>query len=197
MGIARGAAGCHSRDVGLPGRRARVIAAVSVAASLLAAGHAQAGRPSISIFEFPGKIHGKIHTDGTLTVGQQETLTVTKLPGKFRLQGFVSPPPTATECQQFNAVFCESEPLFRIPGTPRFRSSKKGRAALTFVMPPGYQVTNFKDPLKSHPVYFINGQTAHIDVFVTYRERRHGRLAEITSVADSAIAVVEVPPPAP
>jgi hypothetical protein len=157
---------------------------------------AQAGaaQPSISIFEYPGKVHGKIHTDGTFTVGQQETLTVTGLPGKYRLRAYVFAPSGARECFQ-EEIFCEAEPLFRVPGTPRFRSSKKGRASLTFVTPPGYQVSNFKDPLQSHPVYFINGQAIDIEVDVTYRERRHGRLAEITSVADTAVAVAEVPAP--
>jgi hypothetical protein len=157
---------------------------------------AQARQPSETVFEFPGKIHGKLHTDGTLTVGQPETLTITKLPGKFTLNADVQPPPTASECFNFNIdAFCEAEPLFAVgTGRTRFKSSRKGRATFTFTMPPGYEFTNFKDPLQSHPVYFVNGQTAHIEVDVTYVARRRGRLAEIISPADTVSAVVEVPP---
>ena len=166
--------------------------------AVVIAGAAQARQPSLSIFEFPGKVHGKARTDGTLTVGQQETLTVTKLPGKFKLSASVSPPSAAADtCFSFKVpAVCEPEPLFRAPGTPRFRSSKKGRATLTFVMPPGYEYTNFKDPLQSHPIYFVDGQAVHVEVDVTYREVRKGKLAQITSEADDVIAVVEVPPPA-
>jgi hypothetical protein len=183
--------------VGLLGRRTRAVVALAALCALAIGADARAGQPSVSIFEYPGKVHGKIHTDGTFTVGQQETLTVTGLPGKYRLQAYVFAPSGAQECFQLNEVFCEAEPLFRVPGTARFRSSKKGRASLTFVTPPGYQVSNFKDPLKSHPVYFINGQAIDLEVDATYRERRHGRLAQITSPVDQAVVVAEVPAPPP
>jgi hypothetical protein len=140
------------------------------------------------------KIHGKVHTDGTLTVGQQETISVTGLPGKHRLSAFISPPPTASTCFDFETDgFCAPQPLFRVPGTPRLRSSRKGRGTLTFVMPPAYEFMDFGNPLNSHPIVLVNGQTVHVDIETTVKLRvRNGSYAVTGPVAD-AIAVVEVP----
>jgi hypothetical protein len=182
--------------VGLPGRRARLFTALVAAAiaALCAAGPVQASVFSELEKELH-KIKGKVHTDGTLTVSGQETITVTGLPGKYRLQGFVSAPPTAQECFQSFYTYCEPEPLFRVPGTPKFRSSKKGRARLTSVVPPGYQVENFKDPLKSHPVYFINGQTVHVEVYTTVTRKVENGSFSVTGPIARSIARVEVPQP--
>jgi hypothetical protein len=151
----------------------------------------------------PGNVHGKLHTDGTLTVGQQETISITKLPGKFRLAAFVEPPQPTTAgpspCLDFeNFAFCVPQPLFRVPGTPRFHSSRKGRGTLTFVMPPGNEFISFSDPLQSHPVYFTNGQTVEIDVDTTVKHRdRRGHRVGVTFPVGLVRAVVEVPPSSP
>jgi hypothetical protein len=157
----------------------------------------------VSITGGGGGIHGRLHTDGLLTVGQQETITVNKLPGKFRLQAVMSPPPTATDaCFQFTKHgiigFCVPEPLFRVPGAPPFRSSTKGRASLTFTTPPAYEFLNFRDPLQSHPIYLIDGQTVHVDVLtVTKHRNRRGVLIIAEFAVASTIVRVEVPPSSP
>jgi hypothetical protein len=190
-----------TRGVGFPGRRTLSIAAALALAAALLPAFAQAGSSVVSIGGgIPGRILGKLHTDGTLTVGQQETLRINKLPGKFRLAAYVEPPPPTTAgptpCNDFeHFAFCVPQPLFRVPGTPRFHSSRKGRGTLTFVMPPGNEFISFSDPLQSHPVYFTNGQTVEIDVQTTLKHRnRRGDRVSVTFPVASDKAVVEVPP---
>ena len=152
------------------------------------------------------KSKGKIHTDGTLTVGQQETISVTGLPGKYRLAGYISPAPTANSCFDFDIdAYCFPPPLFRVAGTPRFKSSRKGRATLTFVMPPGYELVSFEDPLKSHPIYLVNGQTVHVEVDTTLKRRvRNGVFSVTGPIAEGhrrrrgparPLAASDLPPP--
>ena len=167
-------------------------AAGCIAALLIAVVPAQAER----FGGFPLPRHIKVRTDGTLTVGQQETLFVKGIPAKpkMRLSADISPPPTATNCFDFKAdAFCVPQPLFRVPGTPPLRRSKQGRASLTFVMPPAYELFNFSNPIESHAVTLINGQTVHVEIYGTWRR---GNTTFEAGLAD-AIAVVEVPPPPP
>ncbi len=173
-----------------------MIAAISVGAIvvLCTAASAQAGVFSDLDKELE-KIKGKVHTDGTLTVGQQETISVTGLPGKHRLAGYISPPPTATTCFDFEVDgYCFPQPLFRVAGTPTFKSSRKGRARLRFVTPPAYEFINFSDPIQSHPIYLVNGQTVHVEVETTLKRRLRNGTYSVTGPVASAIAVVEVPP---
>jgi hypothetical protein len=175
------------------GRRAVAIAAGCIAALLVAAVPAQAG----PFPDFPPIPRGaKVSTDGTLTVGQQETLYATHVPRKpkMRLNAAISPPPTASDCFDFSVdAYCLPQPLFRVPGTPRLHRSHKGRGSLTFVMPPAYEYINFADPIQSHPVTLVNGQTVHVDLEGTWRK---GNTTWTAPIADS-IAVVEVRPPPP
>jgi hypothetical protein len=169
------------------------ISAVALVVLCIAA-PAQAG-PFSDLERELHKIHGKVHTDGTLTVGQQETISVTRLGGKHRLAAYISPPPTATICFDFDVDgYCFPQPLFRVAGTPAFKSSRKGRARLTFVMPPGYEFINFANPLASHPVDLVNNQTVHVDVDTTVKRRIRNATYSLTGTVASAIAVVEVPP---
>jgi hypothetical protein len=134
----------------------------------------------------------KVRTDGTLTIGQQETLFVKRIPRKpkLRLAASVSPPYDATpECFQFNAGFCLPEPLFGVPGTPRMRASSKGRASLTFVMPGAVLFENFNDPIQSHPVSFTNGEAVEVEIEGTFKVR-HG---SVTGPLADTRAVAEVP----
>jgi hypothetical protein len=135
--------------------------------------------------------------DGTLTVGAQETLRVKRVPPykRRRLKAFVIAPPAATICDTFSLDFfsgpCLPEPLHPVPGTRPLRANKKNRGSLTFVMPAGYQYIDFYDPLKSHPIYLVDGQTVGIEIDITYRPEPRsvvGRPLAYTS------AVVQVPP---
>jgi hypothetical protein len=166
-----------------------------VAASLGFATIAEAG-PGVSSTVVSGGKFGraKLRTDGTLTVGGQETISLKGAPPKQRLRADISAPPTATECDQFATGFCLSEPLFPAAGSPALRSSAKGRATFTFVMPGAYEFLNFSDPIQSHPIVLVNGQTIHLDVYGVRVIRRPHETTKISAELASAIVVVEVPP---
>ena len=168
-------------------------AAVVGAASLLFAVPASAGAPDDFFPHFPHFPHVKVRTDGTLTVGQQETLLVKGIPRKPKLRNlsaFISPPDSASNCFVSFHARCYPQPLFPVAGTQRLKASKKGRASLTFVMPPAYEFIDLTDPLKSHPVTLIDGQAVHAEIEGT--QRSDG--IRFTAPIGRAIAVVEVPP---
>jgi hypothetical protein len=144
---------------------------------------------------------GKLRTDGLLTVGGQETLTVSGIP-KFphvRLIPSINAPPTATACytESFDlGLFsaCLPQPLYPAPGTRPLKRNKKGRASLTFVMPSAYEFIDVRDPTKSHPVTLVDGQTVYLAVDISYKPSPR------TTVGGSFLArsvVVQVPPPMP
>ena len=135
----------------------------------------------------------KVRTDGTLTVGGQEKLFVKGIQRKpkLKLAASVSPDFDETpECFELRAGFCLPEPLFRVPGTPKLRTSRKGRASLTFVMPGAVLFENFKDPLQSHQVPFSNGEKVEIEIEGTKKVRN----GSVTGPVAITTAVVEVPP---
>lgn len=147
--------------------------------------------PAGAFPRFPQFPRVQVRTDGTLTVGQQETLYVTRVPRrpKMRIAAYISAPPTASNCFASFDAYCAPEPLYTVPGTPRLKASKKGRATLTFVMPPAYEFLDLDDPLRSHAVTLINGQTVHVDMEGTMRRGN----TTFTADVGHAIAVVEVP----
>jgi hypothetical protein len=167
---------------------------VALAISMCGSTLAQAAPGSSATVTGGGRLSkGKVKTDGTLTVGQQETITVTGAPPKLRLVADISPPPTATECGFSLDAGCLPEPLFRVAGTPAFKASSKGRGRLTFVMPSAYEFFSFKDPLQSHSINLVNGQTVHVEVASIRVIRRPHVKGTVTSYFANAIAVVEVP----
>jgi hypothetical protein len=171
------------------------VAVASLAASVLVAPIAQASSSSsVSVTDGGRFDRGTVRTDGTLTAGQQETIYVKGAPPRLRLLAEISPPPTAATCGFSLDAGCLPEPLFRVPGTPPFKSSRKGRGRLTFVMPAAYEYFSFKDPLQSHPINLVNGQTVHVDVAFNRVIRRPHVKTTITSYFATSIAVVEVPP---
>jgi hypothetical protein len=138
-------------------------------------------------------------TDGTLTVGAQETLRVNHVPRRphRRLKAFIFPPPTATICntESFDLGFfsaCLPEPLHPVPGTRRLKANKKNRASLTFVMPPAYEYIDFYDPVQSHPIFLVDGQTVSVDIDITYRPTPR---SIVGGTLASASVVVQVPTP--
>jgi hypothetical protein len=104
-----------------------------------------------------------VRSDGIVTPGQLETVAVSHMPPRSRFKMAIEPPPTTPQCGEF--YFCDFAPVAPAPGSPRFRTSGKGRALVTFVMPSTYNIaTDPFDPRTRRPVAFANGQSVHIDL---------------------------------
>jgi hypothetical protein len=182
------------------GRLVWLPSALVCAALLIAPAAASAGTGYAPILG-PGKFTvPKVRTDGLLTVGGQETLTMSHIPKRSRLKltPNIVPPITATICNDDASGFfflgpCLPQPLYPVPGTPRLKRNKKGRAALTFIMPAAYEFIDRHDPTQSHPIYLIDNQSIGVEVDVTWRIRRG---SFITVFAETS-AIVQVPPPPP
>jgi hypothetical protein len=105
----------------------------------------------------------QVASDGFLTPGQPETVTVSHMPQRAPFKMAIEPPPTTLQCGVF--YFCDFAPVSPAPGSPAFRTSKKGQAVITFVMPSTYNIaTDPFDPSTRRPVAWANGQRVHIDV---------------------------------
>jgi hypothetical protein len=105
----------------------------------------------------------RVASDGFLTPGQPETVTVLHMPAKTRFKMAIEPPPTTLQCGQL--YFCDLAPVTPVPGSPPFRTDKKGEAVVSFVMPSTYNIaTDPFDPATRRPVSWANGQRVHIDV---------------------------------
>jgi hypothetical protein len=121
-------------------------------------------------------IKPRIVSDGFLTPGQLETISVSRMPPRARLKVFVEPPPTTQQCGEL--YFCDPAPTSPAPGYPAYRSSGKGRALLTFVMPSTYNLqTDPLRPRQKQAVAFANGQRVHIDAFGTRTQKNVKRSA--------------------
>jgi hypothetical protein len=165
-------------------RRWSVAAALVVA--LCAIGSASLATADEEVFQ-----NGKLRSDGVMTVGQPEKVIIKGLPPKLKVRVSVSA--NDARCQNFKTVFCTPTPAKRAAGTPRFRTSAKGRATLTFVMPAGYDVLNLKN-LKTEHASFTNGEPLLVDATVDTAARRHGESVHLIGIAQGN-AVAEVPPP--
>jgi hypothetical protein len=105
----------------------------------------------------------RVRSDGFATPGQAETVAVSHMPPRTRFKMAIEPPPTTPQCGEF--YFCDFAAVSPAPGSPPFRTSGKGRALVTFVMPSTYNIaTDPFDPRTRRPVSFANGQAVHIDV---------------------------------
>jgi hypothetical protein len=105
----------------------------------------------------------RVASDGFLTPGRSETVTVSRIPAKTEFKMSIEPPPTTLQCGQF--YFCDVAPVAPAPGSPPFRTDKKGEAVVTFVMPTTYNIaTDPFDPASRRPVAWANQQRVHIDV---------------------------------
>jgi hypothetical protein len=136
-----------------------------VALAVVVIGAAPAAAKTKFIF-----LKARVASDGFVTPGQLETISISNLPPRADIKVFIEPPPTTPQCGDF--YFCDIVPTEPAPGTPLYRSSGKGKATLTFVMPDSYFVEN--DPF--HPrqgmlVNWMNGQAVHIDVQGTKRTK--------------------------
>jgi hypothetical protein len=113
----------------------------------------------------------RVRSDGFVTPGQAETVAVSHMPPRTRFKMAIEPPPTTPQCGEF--YFCDFAPISPAPGSPPFRTSGKGRALVTFVMPSTYNIaTDPFDPRTRRPVSFANGQAVHIDVDGVKRRHR-------------------------
>jgi hypothetical protein len=113
----------------------------------------------------------RVASDGFLTPGESETVTVTHMPAKTRFKMAIEPPPTTLQCGQF--YFCDFAPVSPAPGSPPFRSNGKGEAVVTFVMPTTYNIaTDPFDPASRRPVGWGEGQRVHINVQGVKRKPR-------------------------
>ena len=107
---------------------------------------------------------GKMRTDGVLTVGGQETVALRSLPPRMAFDIDVRPAQNGGECFDFTKPgLCLPEPAHPAPGTAKFKTSGKGKAVVTFVMPSGNLFLDLGDPLQSHPVSFANGQAVRVE----------------------------------
>jgi hypothetical protein len=119
------------------------------------------------------RVKGKAFPFGTFTPGQVESIAVQGMPkkGKVRaLMGFAGAPGGCS-----GVFVCLPVALQRAEGTPRFHTTGRGRAVISFVMPTHYQrfrIDNLNSPNES--VAFVNGQRLliEIDGISSHREKQ-------------------------
>jgi hypothetical protein len=117
----------------------------------------------------------RVVSDGLVTPGQLETIAVSHMPPRTKVRVLIEPPPTTPECGEL--YFCDPAKTTPAPGHPPYRTSGKGRALLTFVMPSTYFVET--DPFRPEEGYvqtFADGQAVHIDVDGARRFKRVRRV---------------------
>ena len=152
------------------GRRLAFAAAALACAALPASALATAPVAHSAKTKFIFK-KAKVVSDGFVTPGQLETLSISNMPPRTRIKVFVEPPPTTPQCGEF--YFCDVVATRPAPGTPPYRSNGKGRATVSFVTPPSYFVET--DPFHSRQGMLVNwmhGQAVHLDVQGTKRTKR-------------------------
>ncbi len=108
-------------------------------------------------------LKARVVSDGIVTPGQLETISISRMAPKAPIRVFVEAPPITLQCGEL--YFCDPAPTSPAPGTPPYRANRKGKATLTFVMPDTYFLeTDPFDPKVQQPVTFANQQRIHIDV---------------------------------
>jgi hypothetical protein len=113
----------------------------------------------------------RVASDGFLTPGRVETVTVSRLPARNRFKMAIEAPPTTLQCGQL--YFCDVAPVSPAPGSPPFFTTKKGQAVVSFVMPDTYNIaTDPFDPATRRPVTWADGQRVHIDIEGVKRKHR-------------------------
>jgi hypothetical protein len=113
----------------------------------------------------------RVRSDGFVTPGQPETVAISQMPVRTRFRMAIEPPPTTIQCGQL--YFCDLAPVSPAPGGPPFRTNRRGRAVVTFIMPSTYNIaTDPFDPSTRRPVAFANGQRVHIDLQGVKRVKR-------------------------
>ena len=162
----------------LSGRGRKTLAAAAAALLLgTASAFAQAASPTVGLSHPKFKVvflKGRVVSDGTVTPGQLETISISRFPPRTRVHVVVEAPPTTPQCGEM--YFCDPAPTSPAPGTPPYLTSGKGNALLTFVMPSQYYLeTDPFHPSDRTPVNWANGQSVHIDVDGV-RTQKHKRI---------------------
>jgi hypothetical protein len=144
-----------------------VLAAVALLAiSLIVAAAASAVTPVTPKSKHRTKfvfLKTKVVSDGFVTPGQTETISISRMAPRGRIAVFLEAPPTTIQCGEL--YFCDPAPAAPAEGSPPFVADAKGRATLTFVMPDSYFLeTDPFNPKIRQPVTFADQQRIHIDV---------------------------------
>jgi hypothetical protein len=133
-------------------------------------------------------LKARVFSDGFVTPGQLETISITHLAPRAQIKVLIEPPPTTPECGEL--YFCDPAPTVPAEGSPPYRSSGKGLAMLTFVMPDRYFVeTNPFHPSQGRFSTFAQGQSVHIDVAAA-STRKHFRIESF----GFGRSIVQLPP---
>ena len=104
-----------------------------------------------------------VGSDGFVTPGQPETISISRMAPKAPIAVFIEPPPTTLQCGEL--YFCDVAPAAPATGSPPFAANAKGRVVLTFMMPDSYYLeTDPFNPKIRTPVTFADQQRIHIDV---------------------------------
>jgi hypothetical protein len=151
------------------GSHTAVATLVALAVALIVPASGVAGTPQVSLSS-KGKhktkfvfLKARVGSDGFVTPGQPETISITRMAPKANIAVFIEAPPTTIQCGEL--YFCDPAPAGPAPGSPPFVANKKGRAVLTFVMPDTYYLeTDPFNPKIRQPVAFADQQRIHIDV---------------------------------
>lgn len=104
-----------------------------------------------------------VFSDGTMSVGKEETISVIHMPPGAPLKVLIEPVSITPQCGN-GPSFCDPELAFPPPGGPPFVADANGNATLTFVMPTTFLLEDVFNPANSKRANFVNGQPIHIDV---------------------------------
>jgi hypothetical protein len=105
---------------------------------------------------------GKVFSDGVVVPGELETVFISKFPPRANLKVAIEPPATTPQCGEH--FFCDLAFVTPAPGTSLFRSSGRGRAMLSFIMPATFTLVDPYRPGIAREAHFVTGQSIHIDV---------------------------------
>ncbi len=158
----------HRVSAGRGSHKAAVAIAASAIALTVPAAEATATMPVTPLSKGKHKtkfvfLKARVGSDGVVTPGQLETISISRMAPKARIAVFLEAPPTTIQCGEL--YFCDPAPAAPAPGSPPFVANKKGRAVLTFVMPDSYYLeTDPFNPKIRQPVSFADQQRIHIDV---------------------------------
>jgi hypothetical protein len=158
----------HRVSAGRGIHRAAVVLAALACLSLIPAASAAGSTPKAHSSKDKPKskfvfLKARVGSDGYVTPGQLETISVSRMAPRAAIRVFLEAPPTTIQCGEL--YFCDPAPAVPAPGAPPFMANRKGRAVLTFVMPDSYFLeTDPFDPTIRQPVAFADQQRIHIDV---------------------------------